>query len=49
MKLTIDQMLDAVIRKYGFENPKTVNFAKLCEKNPKNAPNRFTALMGHMA
>ena len=32
--MTVNEMLDKVIRKYGFEVKETLAFAKLCGKYP---------------
>lgn len=33
-KMTRDDMLDGIIRKYGYEHPRTIQFAAMCD-DPK--------------
>lgn len=36
MNTTRENLLDRMIRIYGFENPITIQFAELCESYPNN-------------
>lgn len=36
MKKNYEEMIDNVIRKWGFEHPITIEFCRLCEKAMKN-------------
>ena len=36
MTRTREEMLTEVIRRYGFEDPRTVEFARKCESYPDN-------------
>lgn len=38
-----EQMLDNVIRKYGFEARQTIKFANACEKSSNEAVNKMYA------
>lgn len=42
-KMTRDDMLDGIIRKYGFEHERTIKFAAMCD-NPKVDTGRLAQL-----
>jgi len=43
--MTKEEMMDKVIKKYGFESEITILFCKICEKCDSNSTIRWTYIM----
>lgn len=45
--LTKEQLMDLVIKNYGFENPFTVEFCRECEKDDSNIAELYIMLIAY--